>query len=521
MQSRLEQGKLYLQQKKYDLAIRQFQAAIDSGAEGDQVHFELGKTYYILNNNFLSVKELKEAIRLNPENSQARFFLALAYRRQGENELAIRELKIVSQIGFPDRQLHRELGRIFKEERLYDLAIKEYELGLKDDPVDRTLLDLLQLYNFQGQYDKVQEAAFPILKNEFWHKPFLKNSLLNEVEISQRKTILSSKPRILLVTLTNRCNLDCFMCGRGRLDWELSPDIIREISSLFPYLELVTWQGGEVFLASSFDRLFYETFGFDQLNQIIITNGLLITEAWAYRLASRNNVGLTISIDSVDKNTYESIRRGGSFERLTRNLKMLNEARKRYSSNMTLSLRCTIMKANYDQLERFMEFARDYAFDVVQMAPLSSDPFDSQNIFLHRDDKIIHYVSETLPKIRELAKRYKIKLLDWLPTQMVSGKPGGKGGPAGDITEPPQRERPVCFRPWKQLAMNVKGDIFPECLCSSPIGDIFNDSLEEVWNNARMQEYRRKLLRNTFTDWCRSDCSCGAIPPEHLKFTFV
>ncbi len=515
IQSYIELGKSYSEQKKYDLAIEQFQLAIKTGHKNEQAHFELGKIYYILEEHLLSIRELEESIKINPNNSYAYLFLAKAHKIQGSNELAIQELKKASEIGGKDKNMHIELGDLFKREGLYSLAIKEYEQALRDNPDNRDTLTLLQLYNFQGEYDKAKEWIYPLLGNSFWQEPFLKNSLISELEICQKRLILDSKPRILLITLSNRCNLNCYMCGRGDSIWEISPKVIEQIISLFPFLELITWQGGEVFLVDNFTKLFGKTYGFKNLNQIIITNALLITEEWADRLALRNNVSLTISIDSVDKKIYEYIRRGASFEKLTQNLKTINKARKRCASNMTTHLRCTIMKSNFNQLEKFIEFAKDYEFDIVQMAPISSDEYDPENIFTHKDREIMIHISQAIPRVRELARKYGIKLLDWIPVA------GDSDNHAEKIETQPENKKPVCFRPWKQLAMNVKGDIFPECLCAEPVGDIFHNTLNEVWNNEKMQAYRRKLSDHEYTDWCRPDCVSGAIPPEHLKFTFV
>lgn len=235
----------------------------------------------------------------------------------------------------------------------------------------------------------------------------------------------------------------------------------------------------------------------------------------------RNNVGLTISIDSVDKKTYEYIRRGASFEKLTRNLKMINQTRRKHSSNMTTTLRCTIMKANYKELERFIEFARRYEFNVVQMAPISSDGYDPENIFTNKDRDILHYIVETKPKIRELAAQYRIKLLDWVPAWDEPNELEGKIEEAPVVAKLGLIKKPVCFRPWKQIAMNVRGKIFPECLCNEPIGDAFQDSLTDVWNNEKMQTYRSQLARHEYTRWCNPDCISGTIPAEHLKFTFI
>ncbi|MBU2504497.1 MAG: hypothetical protein KKB89_01730 [Candidatus Omnitrophica bacterium] len=38
---------------------------------------------------------------------------------------------------------------------------------------------------------------------------FLKNRVLNEIEISQRKVVLESKPQGLNIMLSSKCNISC------------------------------------------------------------------------------------------------------------------------------------------------------------------------------------------------------------------------------------------------------------------------------------------------------------------------
>jgi MoaA/NifB/PqqE/SkfB family radical SAM enzyme len=512
-QTAIELGKTYLKQERFDLAIEQFKKICRLEINNEEAYFELGKAYYLKNDFLRAIEAFKEVERINSKNMHSHILLAKSYQARGENGLALETLKAAADNDAVDENVYAQLFEFIRSSKIYDLAIKEYEKVLSRGTNKTMLMDLLQLYNFEGQADKLAEKIPALLSDPSWQEPYLRNRLLNELEISQGKTILESKPRILLVTLTNRCNLNCYMCGRGNNDWEVPAVIIEEIIGLLPYLELITWQGGEVFLTKGFSRLFEKTFGLQYLKQIIITNGLLIDEEWAEKIAVRNNVGLTISIDSVDKKTYEYIRRGASFEQLIRNLKIINQARRQHSSNMTTTLRCTIMKANYKELERFIEFAHEHEFDVVQMAPISSDGFDPENIFTNKDQDILHYIVETKPRVRELADKFRIKLLDWVPVLDKTPEPAKKA------TRAPVK--PVCFRPWKQIAMNVRGKIFPECLCNEPIGDAFSDTLTEVWNNEKMQDYRRQLSQYRYTGWCNPDCASGVIPAEHLKFTFI
>ena len=46
------------------------------------------------------------------------------------------------------------------------------------------------------------------------------NSTLNQEEALKQNTILKSAPRRLVLELTNRCNLNCVMCGRNAADFQ-------------------------------------------------------------------------------------------------------------------------------------------------------------------------------------------------------------------------------------------------------------------------------------------------------------
>jgi MoaA/NifB/PqqE/SkfB family radical SAM enzyme len=147
----------------------------------------------------------------------------------------------------------------------------------------------------------------------------LENILLNENEIKERKIKLESKPRILEITLTNKCNLNCVMCSNIKMrDWDISDRLKDEIISLMPYLEQINWLGGEVFLYKDFEKLF-DTAAQNYVKQIISTNALLITEKIIKKLM-HYDVELSVSIDGATKEVYEKIRAGGSFDKLLSSL---------------------------------------------------------------------------------------------------------------------------------------------------------------------------------------------------------
>jgi sulfatase maturation enzyme AslB (radical SAM superfamily) len=81
--------------------------------------------------------------------------------------------------------------------------------------------------------------------------------------------------------------------------------------------------GGEVFLVDYFKDLFAKASSYPNIDQSIITNGLLIDSQWL-DILSGSRVNLTFSIDTVVKKTYEHIRQPAVFEDLLDNLGMIH-----------------------------------------------------------------------------------------------------------------------------------------------------------------------------------------------------
>ena len=118
-----------------------------------------------------------------------------------------------------------------------------------------------------------------------------------------------------MIVLSNKCNLACIMCRAIQNKWEFPQERLKEIKELFPYLERILWQGGEILLLPYFKDLLKESLKYPNIKQAILTNFQLADEE-IINLIVRNNIELRISIDGVEKNIYEKIRRGGSFQKL-------------------------------------------------------------------------------------------------------------------------------------------------------------------------------------------------------------
>ncbi|MHB9154097.1 MAG: radical SAM protein [Endomicrobiales bacterium] len=526
----IEKGKELAARGEHAAAARFFRQALDRDPESEQALFELGKTQYILREYRDAEEVLKKLFARTPSNIHVPLLLGKTFKETGKAKQAAELFEAVVKKGALSGEVYRELGGLYKNEKEYELACVMFERFLETAPGDAEVrMELIQLYNFTGRRDRAGGKARQFLEGAEALDAHLENRLLSELEIADKKTVLGSKPRIMLMTLTNRCNLKCPMCGRAKDAWDIPERLRDELIGYLPYLELITWQGGEVFLYPHFRMLLNEARKNRKLKQIIITNGLLIGRQWAGELISAGNIDLTISIDSTRKETYEKLRFGGSFEKLIENIRVINELRERSSSRMGLTLRCAIMKDNYEELDDFLEFAKEYRFNVLLIFPISGEK-DPANIFVTRDRKALAFIQEARARLERKAREYGIRLLNWLPREPFEGSEDEARAPAAAEQRAPEAAAgpaqaaaeevpaaPLCLRPWRQIAVNVAGEIYPECLCPLSAGTVFRDSFKEIWNGSTMQEYRRRLAQGDCRQ-CGEACRSGVIPPEHLKF---
>jgi MoaA/NifB/PqqE/SkfB family radical SAM enzyme len=356
-----------------------------------------------------------------------------------------------------------------------------------------------------------------------------RNIALNNIEITQGKKILESMPRRLGVTLTTRCNLRCIMCNIYKVPWDISERTVKEIIEYFPYLRYIMWLGGEVFLSSYFDELFDKAAMYPKLKQVIFTSGILIDETWAKKLVN-GNIMLSYSIDGFTKKTYETIRKGASFEDLLESIDIITKYKKDYNSGVfhpdkfTTGINVTVMKSNYHEIEMAIDFAKRYDFDLVTLNSIDG-LLESENIFFQNDAEFAEYVEKVMPAVIHKAKNYGITLNTWLPKIERPSSSLGSVNIQDRESKSDCDERDcsvknkgiLCHLPWQHLFIDPGGKVRPFCLCKKEIGDINKNSLKEIWNGEAMQFYRQKILDDDCLDLCNSRCTSGIIPENELK----
>ncbi len=341
---------------------------------------------------------------------------------------------------------------------------------------------------------------------------FIANRELNEIEISAKKAVLNSKPRMLVIVLTNKCNLRCIMCSRvySRDNFTLPFESVKRIYKLLPYLEDIDLQGGEVFLVDYFKSLFYKVNEYPYICKRIVTNGLLIDREWADIFAESKNVELTYSIDAVTKSTYEKIRNGAKFLDLLKSIDVINETRGKYNNNIKLRINAVVMSSNYKELNLFPDFCRKYHFQHLRFDFLRPDAAPEEDILLQADGSVSSYLRKIVSEIKDACQESNIGF-EYTFGSLISEPSQNKL----DSHTSNSQSILKCKLPWKKFFIDTGGIIFPDCLCKHSVGNI-EEPIEEIWNNEKMQLYRRRLSSGLIDDWCSKTCIDNAVDGYQL-----
>ena len=183
-----------------------------------------------------------------------------------------------------------------------------------------------------------------------------------------------ARDHVVILDLTERCNLKCVMCyfaNTDRLRFQpydreldtrgLMPvDVFEKIAAdLFPGAWRVALGcAAEPLIHPKFKEIVTIAGRYNVPDLWFPTNLLALTEKSAEAILDAGVTTVAASIDGITRETYESIRIGGKFERLEQRLDLLNEMkRQRGVTHPRLRIIFTWMKSNRGDLRGLPEFA--------------------------------------------------------------------------------------------------------------------------------------------------------------------
>ena len=286
--------------------------------------------------------------------------------------------------------------------------------------------------------------------------------LLNAAAVRLQKRVLPSSawgtPVFAQVEITTHCNLECPMCPRNSpvsgprqrplrdKPGHMSPGKFKDIVDRFPGLLDICLNGlGEPLLNPELGKM-VEYCRKKHIRSGFITNGTLLDAAKTETLIHAGLDDITVSVDAADRKSFERIRKGADFEKVTRNIASCIETRDHLGSKgPRVHIMFVRMRSNIGQLDDVKRLARRIGVEAV----IEKDLIDT---------------GDTAAESPSIA-------------------PTGRSG-----------SHPRCRWPWQGVYINLEGDVSPCCNAPQAVfGNILNPDGNRIWNSDTYRTFRKDM----------------------------
>jgi MoaA/NifB/PqqE/SkfB family radical SAM enzyme len=174
------------------------------------------------------------------------------------------------------------------------------------------------------------------------------------------------------LAIDDSCNLSCPSCrnkqifekdkSKLRKQYRLANKIIDYVRSQSHTINIHVGSDGDPFASLVYRYFVKEIKNLPNIRFTIQTNGLLIKKIYERHeeLFKKLDV-LNISIDGATKDTYELLRRGGSYEKILENLETVKKLKRKYGFEFVLHY--VVQEKNYFEMGKMIELAEQYDAD--------------------------------------------------------------------------------------------------------------------------------------------------------------
>ncbi len=314
-------------------------------------------------------------------------------------------------------------------------------------------------------------------------------------------------PERILYSPVTQCNLNCVHCisretrtGAHRLSDDVR-DKIRTWcrNGLIKYIYTdysgdILWAdhrwGGEIDLLIDFDVPFE-----------VSTNGVYLTAERGRKLLQSKMDSLNVSLDAADPETYKRIRKGSApLASVLDNVAQFSRLRdaENASARLLLSLGFTLMRCNIDQLNDFIEIGAKVGVDHVQCRHIEAYTQDMA-------EELLWFSKNRFNEARlaaiDLAAKRGVTLGIEDPLEDRQSRAGHR----------------FCMLPWTASVILGNGDVQVCCLPKTKIGNLLEQTMEQIWNGDKYAEFRTKVNSDRAPASCDA-CAYRRRPGNELSF---
>ena len=342
------------------------------------------------------------------------------------------------------------------------------------------------------------------------HLTEIENNLkLNHEEQFEQLETLQSQPLYVSVPTGQRCNLRCVFCSNRNMAPKEYTDLTYDEFLQFTdpikkasRVQLYDW--GEPFLNPAYERMFDHVAEHCPATRIhISTNGTLLTDEWIDKLLNYGRCLLNVSLNAATPETYARVMQRNLFHRVVEGLRRLVDAKEqRGVDDFVITLSYVTIKPNIHELPRFVKLCAELGIRYAKVVDLNIVSKNHSQLFLGgevegtrqiflaaRDialkqdvcvDTLIHYPVTYFQQDRSVYS-YSDLPADLQPVWKRTG----------NALFFPQRGE--CYEPWQTFMAMQSGAVYTCCRGREILGNLQEQSFEEIWNGEKYRAYRRSI----------------------------
>ena len=316
-------------------------------------------------------------------------------------------------------------------------------------------------------------------------------------------------PRSLYLETTSRCNSLCETCiltfGGREPQKDLTWGEFRRVVDRFPVLERVLLHGiGEPLLNRDLPRMITHLKG-RGARVLFNSNAITLSQRLGRALIDAGLDELRVSLDGTTAATYARIRGVDAFAKVVGNLERFAGAKREAgAANPRVSLWFTALRGNIEEIPGLVDLATGVGASGIYLQRLVYNGLGlatkEQSLYGRLQER-----EAALIRATERAAR----------AAGVVFSASGAAAPEISLT-PLHDDRPwsQCRRPWNLVYVTVHGNVLPCCIApwitehydGIILGNLYRQSLEEVWWGARYLDFRTAIQTDEPPEPCRG---CG------------
>lgn len=331
-------------------------------------------------------------------------------------------------------------------------------------------------------------------------------------DLGAERLVWESRPTEVEFGFNNHCNLLCVMCHQsdGIPYLEMAAPKAREVlDEVLPFALHLTPSDASEPLMNDLDEVCKLCAKYD-VQMLLYCNATLLDDAALEKIAPYTH-RIWFSIDSPEKEMFERLRAGSNFETVVENIR--NALPKARAHKIEIAFNAVVMEPNWHQMPELVDFIADLGGDELALQELlpNSTGYEELRVEGKVDDEVYGAMVEGV-KQRATERGLNISLNLHHPF----------GGELINRPSDPETKSPVaavrelhmdslsamhggfCGMAMNYVKITPNGKVYPCCRGPEELemGNVLENSFEEVWNGDRYQEFRRRMFAGEYPDVC-------------------